>query len=179
MNKSLLQKSEKFYNLFLKLYPKKFRSEFEEEMKFVFSQSIREEYDNKGERGLFRFWMRIGIDTLRSLYYQHIANLKEEVLMKNKNTDIFNQKKIFVILAAVTAGLLTIPLIAMKLGDDVNWTLFDFAVAGLLIFTTGLIFILIARRTKKHRLIAGIVLGVIFVYLWAELAVGIFTNWGS
>jgi hypothetical protein len=42
------------------------------------------------------------------------------------------------------------------------------------------VYVLVARRTsKKNRLAIGIAFAVALFYLWAELAVGIFTNLGS
>jgi len=83
--------------------------------------------------------------------------------------------------ALVTAGILLIPLIAMQFSSDVDWQLNDFVVAGTLIFVTGLLFDTIVRkvRNRNYRLALGIVLALAFMYVWAELAVGIFTNWGS
>src|SRR5437762_10658891 len=79
----------------------------------------------------------------------------------------------------VTLGLLLIPLIAMQLSEEVRWGPLDFAVMGILIFGTGLLIDIALRRAGKYRL--GAVLGiiVIFLWIWAELAVGVFTNIGS
>ena len=72
--------------------------------------------------------------------------------------------------------LLMVPLLAMQFTNEVNWTLSDFVVAGILLSVTGLAIELVLRNVKstKNRLIfCGIVLG-IFLIIWAELAVGIF-----
>lgn len=72
--------------------------------------------------------------------------------------------------------LLLIPLIAMQFTDDVNWSPFDFAVAGVLFFGGGLLFELILRRIKdsKNRVIVSVLLLIMLLLVWAELAVGIF-----
>ena len=73
--------------------------------------------------------------------------------------------------------LLFIPLIAIQFTNEVNWTLFDFVVAGILLFSTGLIFKLVVRKIKniKYRIVFGVaLLIVLFLLIWAELAVGIF-----
>ena len=88
---------------------------------------------------------------------------------------MIQNKRLLVILLSVT-GLLTIPLIAMQFTSDVNWTLFDFMVAGVLLFSTGLTIELLFRtvRSRRYRLLlCGVVLAVLFL-VWAELAVGIF-----
>lgn len=72
--------------------------------------------------------------------------------------------------------LLLIPLIAMQFTTEVNWTAFDFVVAGVLLLGTGLLAELIMRKVKnKNRKIVAIamLLAVLFL-VWAELAVGIF-----
>lgn len=82
-------------------------------------------------------------------------------------------------ISAVTAGILAIPLIGMQITADVNWTASDFIIMGVVIFVTGLLISISSRKLGKYRIaaISGIIL--MFLWLWAELAVGIFTNWGS
>jgi hypothetical protein len=72
--------------------------------------------------------------------------------------------------------LLLIPLIAMQFTDEVKWTLFDFIVAGVLLLGTGLLGEFAFRKVKKtgHRIAVGIAILVVFLLIWAELAVGIF-----
>ena len=97
------------------------------------------------------------------------------------STDFISHNKVFAWLALAVGALLTVPLIAMQLSTEVNWDLFDFIAAGILLFGTGALFIIIARRVPKTnaRVVLGVVLAIALCYLWAELAVGIFTNWGS
>lgn len=64
----------------------------------------------------------------------------------------------------------------MQFTDEVNWGILDFLIAGFLLFATGLILDLIIRKVKRPTislLLAFMVL-VIFLLVWAELAVGIF-----
>lgn len=90
------------------------------------------------------------------------------------------QNKIFLWIALATGLILATPLLAMQFTDEVSWTLFDFAAAGGLLFGMGSIFVLVARQlNKKYRVAAGIAFAIALLYLWAELAVGIFTTWGS
>ena len=81
----------------------------------------------------------------------------------------------------VTLLLLCIPLVAMQFTEEVNWTLSDFVVMGALLFVTGLVFEYAMRKLKTttQRLIAVGVIALGFLYIWAELAVGVFTNIGS
>jgi hypothetical protein len=89
------------------------------------------------------------------------------------------QNKLIVWIAVATGLLLLIPWIAMQFTSDVAWTLLDFVTAGALLFGTGLLFVLAARKLPKHRVAIAIVLAAVLIYIWAELAVGIFTTWGS
>jgi hypothetical protein len=72
--------------------------------------------------------------------------------------------------------LLLIPLIAMQFVNEVKWSAADFAVAGTLSLSVGLgcEFILRKIKTIRLRLIFCTILIVIFFFIWAELAVGIF-----
>lgn len=77
---------------------------------------------------------------------------------------------------SVAGLLLLLPLVAMQFTTEVNWSFFDFIVAGVLLFGTGglIEFSLRKIKTLNQRIwiIAGILL-VLFL-VWAELAVGIF-----
>ena len=84
-------------------------------------------------------------------------------------------KRLVAILVGATA-LLMIPLIAMNYTNEVNWKIFDFLVAGILLCGTGIALEFILRKIKtrynKILLIGGLFIALILV--WAELAVGIF-----
>ena len=72
--------------------------------------------------------------------------------------------------------LLIIPLIAMQLTDEVEWSLFDFIIMGTLLLITGLMGEIIFKKVKKykHRVILYVIVAIIFFLIWVELAVGIF-----
>lgn len=95
-------------------------------------------------------------------------------------TDIITQNKIFAWIVLATGLILAIPLVAMQFTDEVKWTPADFAVMGTLLFATGSLFVLAARKlNKKYRLALGAAFLIALLYAWAELAVGIFTDIGS
>ena len=83
--------------------------------------------------------------------------------------------RLLTILVGATV-ILFVPLVAMLFTREVKWTLFDFLVAGILLVGTGLVLELILRKVKeaKYKLLASIVLLVLFILIWAELSVGIF-----
>ena len=72
--------------------------------------------------------------------------------------------------------ILSIPLIAMQFTKEVNWTLSDFLIMGILLFTTvfTIDFVLKKFKTLKSRLILIVGIVVLLALVWAELAVGIF-----
>ncbi|MBT8256125.1 MAG: hypothetical protein KJO23_06250 [Bacteroidia bacterium] len=83
-------------------------------------------------------------------------------------------KRLLLILTIVLT-LLLVPFIAMQFTSEVNWELGDFVIAGVLLLVTGLMVELVLRKTSnKYRfpVLAAIVL--LFLLVWAELAVGIF-----
>ncbi len=86
-----------------------------------------------------------------------------------------NNKRLTFILITATI-LLLIPLVAMQFTEEVNWTLSDFLVAGVLLFGTGLLCELILRKVKKVKLRIALCIAILIVLLliWAEMAVGIF-----
>ncbi|MDN3588913.1 hypothetical protein QWY86_19705 [Pedobacter aquatilis] len=93
------------------------------------------------------------------------------------NQEISNSSKlrIYVILFG-TAIILSIPLIAMQFTNEVNWSLFDFVVAAVLLLCTGFAIELVIRKVKTtttRAVLFFIILLVLFL-VWAELAVGIF-----
>jgi len=95
-------------------------------------------------------------------------------------TDITSQKKPFLWVGIVTGLILLIPFFAMQFTDEVTWNMVDYIVMGLLLFSFGCFFILVSSKVhRKYRLAIGTLLVIVFLYIWAELAVGIFTTLGS
>ena len=79
--------------------------------------------------------------------------------------------------AAITAMLLLVPLIAMQFTDEVSWGPGDFVVAGLLLFGAGMGMVVGVRlmKTTAARVAVVTCIAVGLVLVWAELAVGLFT----
>ena len=91
-----------------------------------------------------------------------------------------NTNSVFSWIALATALVLLIPLIAMQFTDEVSWNLVDFLVMGILSFTTASLFVIVSRKVPRwSRVWTGLGFAIVFLYIWAELAVGIFTNVGS
>jgi hypothetical protein len=76
---------------------------------------------------------------------------------------------------------LMLPLLAMQVTDQVVWGLGDFAVAGTLLFGTGLTYVLVARKAGNmreagniaYRAAVGIALAAALILVWMNLAVGL------
>lgn len=72
--------------------------------------------------------------------------------------------------------LLAIPFAAMQFSSEVNWSLFDFLVAGGLLLALGFSIDFVTRKAKSfnNKIIAIVAIVILFLLVWAELAVGVF-----
>ena len=86
------------------------------------------------------------------------------------------QNKRLIGILLTVALILLIPFIAMLFTEEVNWSLLDFIVAGVLLLASGLICELVMRKVKKtrYRIIICLAILAVLILIWAELAVGIF-----
>ncbi|MEE4196890.1 MAG: hypothetical protein V2I54_04545 [Bacteroidales bacterium] len=85
-----------------------------------------------------------------------------------------NKRLTFILLGI--ALILFIPWVAMQFTTEVNWSLSDFIIAGVLLLGTGILCEIAIRKIKNIHLqlaVCGIIL-LFFLLVWAELAVGIF-----
>lgn len=110
--------------------------------------------------------------------------------MKSRNDRLIMQNRIFGWLAIGTLILLLIPYLMIQYHipifdpgsgmEELNWSLFDFAAMGALIFGISSISVIVARVVpQKYRKVLAVGFFFFFVWLWAELSVGVFTNLGS
>jgi len=72
--------------------------------------------------------------------------------------------------------LLIVPLIGISFTDEFDWSLSDFIVAGLvlLVFSLTANFIVLRISNRNRRVFFMTILLILFLLVWAELAVGIF-----
>ncbi|WP_296048862.1 hypothetical protein [uncultured Alteromonas sp.] len=81
--------------------------------------------------------------------------------------------------AMATLAILLLPLTAGMLTSEVNWSVMDFIVMGSLIFITGSALLITVKHAQRPaRLVLCCLTLVIFLFVWVELAVGIFFNLG-
>jgi uncharacterized membrane protein YcaP (DUF421 family) len=66
----------------------------------------------------------------------------------------------------------------MQFTNEVNWSIMDFVMAGILILITGLAIEFVLRKVKniKYRILICIIILLTLFFLWIELAVGIFES---
>lgn len=100
--------------------------------------------------------------------------------MKQQTGNLLFRQAVFIWIAFATLAILLVPFVAMQFTSDVRWDATDFIVMGALLFGMGSLYVLAARKKlRKHRMFLGILFVATFLYIWAELAVGVFTNLGS
>jgi len=83
--------------------------------------------------------------------------------------------KRLVLILSTMIMLLCVPLIAMQFTNEVNWTTLDFVAAAILIFACGAVLELLRRKVplKSQRIMYSVGVFLLFLVIWAELAVGI------
>lgn len=79
-------------------------------------------------------------------------------------------------LYGIPAMLLVLPLVAMQFTKEVNWTVSDFVIGGILLFgTAGIIdFVLRKVKSRRNRIMLSVSVLLVLMLIWAELAVGLF-----
>lgn len=74
------------------------------------------------------------------------------------------------------AALLSVLLVVVLFRPATTWDLFDLVFTGIMLLGASSAFVFITGVVKKNkaRLIAGALLGLLFLLCWAELGVGVF-----
>ncbi len=86
------------------------------------------------------------------------------------------RKKNIIIIAFGTLFILLLISLADQLYDEVNWKIGDFIVMGILLLSAGLTYAYLTLKiiSTAYRVAVAFVIMVLFLLIWAELAVGIF-----
>ncbi|WP_288447951.1 hypothetical protein [uncultured Chryseobacterium sp.] len=89
---------------------------------------------------------------------------------------MMTQKQKTLIIYALPLALLSIPLVGNLILNEVNWSVSDFLIAGVLLFTTAFLVNLVRNRIKKQsqKVLFTIFILLALALIWLELAVGIF-----
>ena len=174
-SKDSLERYRQWYATLLHLYPAPYRDQYGESMKQTFHDLLREKVQAQQNVLGYALWMYLETSV--------------GIIHENKNFILMPLKNLLRIIAVV-AGLLLIPFLAMQfqipvydpgsgVEPGVNWSLSDFIVMGTLLFITGVGLDVVIRKAGKYKVAAVIAIIVVFLWIWAELAVGVFTNIGS
>lgn len=88
------------------------------------------------------------------------------------------KNKRLIIILSIVVCILLIPLIAMQFTDEVNWTLADFIIGGIVLFGFGFLIdlVLIKLKTSRHKVLIITILILVLILIWTELAVGLFNS---
>ena len=77
----------------------------------------------------------------------------------------------------ITVAVLLVVFLASLLSDQVTWFIYDFLISGGLIFVFATIETILWNKLKsKHRLFVVLFVLLVFLILWAEMAVGLFDS---
>lgn len=89
---------------------------------------------------------------------------------------LISKRQIFILFSI--AVLLAVPLVAMQFSSEVNWSLFDFIGAGILLSIIGFTidFVLRKTRSRNKRSLILLAIFILFLLVWIELAVGLFNT---
>jgi len=114
-------------------------------------------------------------EKLKFINYFEKQSTFKYICILNKQIMTAQNKRLSGILLTVGV-LLLFPLVAMQFSNGVDWSLFDFIIAGMLLGGTGLLIELIMRKvkSKEKRLVLGALVLIVLALIWIELAVGIF-----
>jgi hypothetical protein len=158
----------RWYGRLLRLYPRPFRERFAEPMAQTFTDLARERTDTN--RGLLGFALGTFAETAA-----HILRENMTQLMQTKN---------YFRWVLVTGAVLAVPALAMALDlgipdpssgtAGVNWGPMDFAIIGVLVLGSGLLYEYASTRagTIAHKAAAGIAVAAGLLLIWVNLAVG-------
>ncbi len=79
-------------------------------------------------------------------------------------------------IALLPVSLLILPLVASFFSSEVRWSAMDYLIMGTMLLTVGVLIDLAQQHIKTRGTRLLVILGtlLLFVILWAEMAVGIF-----
>lgn len=148
------------YARLLRLYPAKFRERYAEGMLQTFNDLLRDRSEDGRVPVGYALWMFL--ETFRG------------IIKTNATHFVMHNKRIVWILFGI-ATLLLIPLIAMQFTEEMDWSLADFIMMGIMLSVAGLLFEVGARisTNKPYRIALATGVGTGFLLTWMNLAVGI------
>jgi hypothetical protein len=170
-----IDRYRRWYARLLRLYPRPFQERFGEPMAQTFTDLCRER--REANRGLHAFALGTFAETSAGIMRENMTQLM--------------QTRTVIRWVLITAAVLAVPLVAMvlKLGvpdpgsgtDGVNWGPMDFAIIGVLVLGSGLLYEYASARagTAAHRAAVGIAVAAGLFLIWVNLAVGMIGDQGN
>ena len=168
MSDRAIGRYRRWYARLLRLYPRRFRERFAEPMAQTFTDMARERTD--ANRGLHAFALGAFAEATAGIMRENMTQLM--------------QTRTVLRWVLITAAVLAVPALAMafNLGipdpgsgtDGVNWGPMDFAIIGVLVLGSGLLYEYASSRsgTVAHRAAVGIAVTAGLFLIWVNLAVG-------
>ena len=83
-------------------------------------------------------------------------------------------KKQIVMVLIGAAVVLLVPLVAMQVSNNVQWSVYDFITMGALLLLAGFAYVfgMSRLRAPRARIIWALSVVIVFLLIWVELAVG-------
>jgi hypothetical protein len=165
----------RWYARLLRLYPGPMRDRFAEPMAQTFADLCRERAH--ANRSVLAFVLEAHVETSAQIVREHMTRLSPTRTVARS--------------ALITAAVLAVPLLAMvfRLGvpdpgsgtEGVNWSPMDFAIVGVLVFGSGLLYQYgsAPAATSAHRLAVAIAVLAGLALVWINLAVGMIGDEGN
>ena len=165
----------RWYGRLLRLYPRPFRERFGESMAQTFSDLCRERTD--ANRGVDAFALGTFAETTAGIMRENMRQLV--------------QTKAVIRWVLITAAVLAVPAVAMVFNfgvpdpgsgtEGVNWGPMDFAIIGVLVLGSGLLFEYASSRAGSfaHKAAIGIAVAAGLFLIWVNLAVGMIGDEGN
>jgi hypothetical protein len=165
----------RWYGRLLRLYPSPFRDQFAEPMAQTFTDLCREQRAANGR--------------LHAFVLVAFAETTAQIMRENM-TQLFQARPV-VRWVLITAVVLALPLLAMVFdiripdpgsgSEGVNWGPMDFAIMGVLILGSGLLFEYASTRARsiQHRVAVAIAVAAGLFLIWVNLAVGMIGDEGN
>ncbi|MBW3613006.1 MAG: hypothetical protein KY392_03995 [Chloroflexi bacterium] len=162
-----LGRYRRWYERLLRLYPRPFRQRFAEPMAQTFNDLARER--RGANRDLVGFVAWAFVDATAGIIRENLTQMQTTAILR---------------WVLITAAVLAVPALAMVFNvgvpdpgsgtDGVNWGPMDFAMIGVLVLGSGLLYEYAATRSRSvaHRAAAGIAVAAGLFLVWINLAVG-------
>ena len=165
----------RWYARLLRLYPRPYHERFGEPMAQTFTDLCRER--READRGLHAFALGTFAETSAQIMRENMTQLM--------------QTRTVLRWVLITAAVLAVPALAMAFNlaipdpgsgtDGVNWGPMDFAVIGVLVLGSGLLYEYASRRSGNvaHKAAVGIAVAAGLFLIWVNLAVGMIGDEGN